>query len=85
MTDCPLTFGLIGGSMRDFNRTWFKILGNTVVGTMLLNVILPIIESCSEKFWKTYHRCRDRGCCSSDKYKTKFTSIAAYIDLYSGI
>ena len=85
MTDNIFTFGIVGGSLRDFNRTWFKIIGNTIVGTMILNVIMPVIESLIEKTIKTIERCCDRGCCPKDKYQTKMTSIADYIELYSGV
>ena len=49
MTQSPITFGLVGGSLRDFNRTWFKIIGNTVIGTMIIGVLMPVIEALIEK------------------------------------
>ena len=85
MKDNPVTYGVVGSSLRDFNRTWFKIVGNTIVGTLLLNVIMPILESVFYKFLKVCYRAMDRGCCQKDKYVTNMTSIAEYIDLYSGI
>lgn len=85
MTTSPLTFGLVGGSLRDFNRTWFKIIGNTIIGTMLITVIMPVIEALIEKILLTIERCHDRGCCPKDKYVTSQTSIQEYIELYSGI
>ena len=85
MKDNPVTYGVVGSSLRDFNRTWFKIVGNTIVGTLLLNVIMPILESVFYKMLKVCYRAMDRGCCQKDKYVTNMTSIAEYIDLYSGI
>lgn len=75
MTTSPLTFGLVGGSLRDFNRTWFKIIGNTIIGTMIIGIIMPIIEALTEKILRTIERCQDRGCCPKDKYQTKLTSM----------
>ena len=63
MTTSPLTFGLVGGSLRDFNRTWFKIIGNTIIGTMILGILMPIIEAIVEKIILTIERCVDQGCC----------------------
>ena len=85
MTESPLTFGLIGGSLQDFNRTWFKLIGNTIIGTMIIGVIQPLLESLIEKLTLSLERCADRGCCPKSKYDTKKTSIAEYIELYSGI
>ena len=79
MTQSPLTYGLIGGSLRDFNRTWFTIIGNTICGTMILNVFMPVIEALIEKIILSIERCVDRGCCPKNKYVTKKKSIAQYI------
>ena len=85
MNDNSLTFGIVGGSLKDFNWPWFKIVGNTIIGTMILNIVLPVIEHFTEKSIKTLERCMDRGCCPKDRYVTKTTSVAEYIHLYSGI
>lgn len=85
MTQSPLTFGLVGGSLRDFNRTWFKIIGNTIIGTMIINVGMPVVESLMELMFKTVERCVDRGCCPKTGYETQKTGTWEYIELYAGI
>lgn len=40
-----ITFGLTGGTESDFDKTWFKVIGNTLVGTMIFTMIFPIIEA----------------------------------------
>ena len=85
MKQSPLTFGLVGGSLHDFNRTWFKIIGNTLVGTMILGLIMPVVESFFENVTVSIERCADRGCCPKSKYETKKTSFAEYISLYAGV
>lgn len=49
METSPLTFGIIGGNLDDFNRTWFKIIGNTLIGTMVIGIAMPILEAVIEK------------------------------------
>ena len=70
MQTSPLTFGLVGGSLRDFNRTWFKIIGNTIIGSMVIGVLMPIIEALIEKILLSIERCFDRGCCPKDRFVT---------------
>ena len=84
MTQSPITFGLIGGSLREFNRTWFKLIGNTIIGTMIISCILPIIEVLVDALVSCFERMLDRGCCPKDKYVTQKTGIQEYIELYSG-
>lgn len=50
METSPLTFGIVGGNLDDFNRTWFKIIGNTLIGTMIIGIGMPVIEAVIEKF-----------------------------------
>jgi tetrahydromethanopterin S-methyltransferase subunit D len=44
MKQNPVNFGLVGGSLRDFNRTWFKLIGNTIIGTMIIGILMPVVE-----------------------------------------
>mmetsp|Transcript_5869 Transcript_5869/g.7950 ORF Transcript_5869/g.7950 Transcript_5869/m.7950 type:complete len:188 (+) Transcript_5869:583-1146(+) len=85
MTQSPITFGLVGGSLRDFNRTWFKLIGNTIIGTMIISCIIPAIELLINAFLRGLERCLDRGLCTRDPYVTKKTGIQEYIELYSGV
>ena len=85
MTQSPITFGLVGGSLRDFNRTWFKLIGNTVIGAMIIGIFMPIVEQLTEWIIGSLEKCADRGCCPKSKYVTKKTGIAEYVDVYGGI
>lgn len=68
------SFGLNEGSLTDFNKVWFKLIGNTLVGTLVFTAYFPLLEAFG--FWglRLVGRIRDRGF-STDKYKTKTTSI----------
>ena len=75
MTQSPVTFGLVGGSLREFNRTWFKLIGNTIIGTMIISCIMPIIEVIVDRILIRCEILLDRGCCPKDEYVTKKTGI----------
>ena len=75
MTQSPITFGLVGGSLREFNRTWFKLIGNTIIGTMVISCLLPIIESLVDGLVACFERTLDQGCCPKDRYVTKKTGL----------
>ena len=75
MTMSPVTYGLVGGSLRDFNGTWFKIIGNTIVGTMIITSLMPIIEIIAEEAFKCIERSWDRGCCPRSQYVTRKTGV----------
>ena len=79
----PITFGLTGGIESDFDKTWFKVIGNTIVGTMIFSAVFPLLEACGFFGLRLLMRILDRGC-SLDPYKTKKTSIQAYINTYAG-
>lgn len=61
MRDNPVSYGIVGGSLQDFNRTWFNIVGNTLLGTLIINVIMPVVESTWKKFKKFVLRGLDQG------------------------
>ena len=83
MSEQPFSFGLNGGSFTDFNSTWFRTLGNTITGTMWFNAWFPILEALAYFGLRIFFRLLDKGC-SCDKYKTKKTSIQAYLNVYTG-
>lgn len=45
LSEQPFTLGLTGGSMGDFNSTWFRTVGNVLIGAMFFNMYYPIIEA----------------------------------------
>lgn len=47
--------------MGDFNEQWFKIIGNALVSTMIINAFFPLIEF--GIFWalRWFARYRDSG------------------------
>lgn len=83
LSEQPFSFGLRGGAESDFDQTWFKVIGNTLVGTMIFTMVFPIMEACGFFSLRLLSRMLDHGF-SSDPYATKKTSIQAYVNLYSG-
>lgn len=74
LSEQPITFWLNGGQFSDFNSTWFRSIGNTIIGTMWFNAWFPILEVLMYWGLRLLFRIMDRGC-SCDRYKTKKTSI----------
>lgn len=70
----PFSFGLTGGVESDFDKSWFKVIGNTIVGTMIFSAVFPLLEAFGFFGLRLFFRCLDRGI-SNDKYKTKKTSV----------
>ena len=79
----PFSFGLTGGIESDFDKTWFKVIGNTIVGTMIFSAVFPLMEAFGFFGLRLLSRVLDRGF-NLDPYKTKKTSIQAYINTYAG-
>ena len=70
----PITLGLTGGLESDFDMSWFKVIGNTLVGTMIFSMIFPVLEAFGFFGLRLLGRILDRGF-STDPYKTSKTSI----------
>ena len=81
----------------DFNRDWYIILGSTMVKTMFIAALAPLIELISGVLTRTIKRTLDSGfsCCprmheNEDPdlppiaRKTKKTTIFQYVELYAG-
>lgn len=84
LTEQPMvTYGLNSGQNGDFNASFFRTIGNTLIGTMMFNAIYPVIEFFMYWGMRAAFRQLDRGC-SCNNRKTKKTSVQQYIDLYSG-
>lgn len=45
LSEQPVSFGLTSGSMGDFTPTWFRSVGNVIIGAMFFNLYYPIIEA----------------------------------------
>ncbi len=45
LSEQPLSLGLTGGTMADFNATWFRTVGNVIIGAMMFNLYYPILEA----------------------------------------
>ena len=71
--------------MQDFNSTWFNLIGNTVIGAMIIGIFMPIGEHFVTWFLESLEKWADRGCCPKSKYDTKKTGIAEYVQVYGGI
>ena len=75
LSEQPFSFGLTGGMQSDFDKTWFKVIGNTLVGTMMFTAVFPIGEPMGFYGLRLLGRVMDKSGFSSDPYKTKKTSI----------
>lgn len=78
------TAGFNKGSFGDMNSGFFRIVGNTLIGTMIFNAYYPLLEFFGYFMMRWAFRCLDRGCHPCDTSRTKTTSIIAYQNLYSG-
>ena len=83
LSEQPFSFGLTGGRESDFDQSWFKVIGNTLVGTMIFTAIFPIMEAFGFFALRLLFRILDRGF-TTDPYTTSKTSIQAYINSYAG-
>ena len=83
LSEQPFSFGLTGGLESDFDQSWFKVIGNTLVGTMIFTAIFPIMEAFGFFALRLLFRILDRGF-TTDPYTTSKTSIQAYINSYAG-
>jgi len=83
LSEQPFSFGLTGGLESDFDSSWFKVIGNTLVGTMIFTMVFPVIEALGFFSLRLFTRFLDRGF-TTDPYVTTKTSMQAYINSYSG-
>lgn len=83
LSEQPFSFGLEGGIESDFDKSWFLVIGNTLVGTMIFTMIFPVMEAFGFYSLRILMHVFDRGF-SLDPYVTSKTSIQGYINTYSG-
>ncbi len=83
LSEQPFSFGLTGGIESDFDKSWYKVIGNTLVATMIITMIFPIGEAFGFYALRLLFRFLDKGC-TSDVFQTSKTSIQAFINIQSG-
>jgi len=83
LSEQPITLGLTGGIESDFDASWFKVIGNTLVGTMIFTMVFPIMEAFGFYALRLFTRFLDRGC-TLDPFSTRKTSIQGYMNTYAG-
>lgn len=74
---------LMTGDISDFNQQWFENMGTVIIGSMQLNIVMPIILETSAACIRGAKRLLDyvkRGKDTTTSTKT----IQAYINLYAG-
>ena len=74
---------MLTGTYSDFNKIWFKVIGNTLVGTMMFTMVFPIMEVMCYYCLRLFFRFLDSGP-SMSPAKTRLTSVQAFIDTYAG-
>jgi hypothetical protein len=72
------------GQNGDFNASFYKTIGNSLVSTMIFNMYYPCIEFLMYWGMRVGFRILNRGLCSCSKMVTNSTSIKSYQDIYSG-
>ena len=85
----PISFGLTSGDLPDFNGKWYKLVGATLVYTMIFNSVYPFLEAMGYYGMRIGFRVLDWLFRPVDKEtgkkkKTSATSIQSYIDTYAG-
>lgn len=71
------------GQYSDFSEKWYSDVGGTIVKTMTINAVVPLIEFFMFFFLRHFLRFMDRSF-TKDQFQTKKKSIQLYVDLYSG-
>ena len=61
MSEQPFSFGLSGGIESDFDKSWYKVIGNTLVATMIITMIFPIGEAFGFYALRLLFRFLDKG------------------------
>ena len=88
-----VSLGLFGlakifqGPYPDYTSDWYKIVGGTLVSTMLLNAFMPPVYEFQAIAMQWFFQRMDQGWerdAEERKYKTKQTQIYGYLDLYTG-
>lgn len=79
----PASILFFVGTEPDFTVAWYRIVGTTIMRTMLSQALWPLIEFAM--FWSLLNlsRCMDRKW-SNDTFVSSQPSVQAYIDLYAG-
>ena len=71
------------GDSPDFDGKWYKIVGASLIYTMIFNSVYPFLEAMGYYGMRLGFRLLDRGC-SLNKYKTKSTSIQGFVNVWAG-
>ncbi len=74
---------LFGGKYNDFSVEWYRVVGSTIVLTMIIQIVTPHIGFVIEMIKKSVARCWDRGC-TCNKRRTKKWLQADYDEVYRG-
>ena len=82
LSEQPITLSL-NGPYNDFNSDWFRLTGNLILTTMIINAFWPIFEFVMYALLRIWARLRDSRC-RLNKYSTKKTSVHDYIEIWSG-
>lgn len=75
-----LSFIPLRGEFTDFERGWYLDIAPSLVKTMLIMAVFPVISFFMFYGLRVAYRLLDGGCSRS----TKKTTIKQYVDLYSG-
>eukprot|EP00742_Colponemidia_sp_Colp-10_P003796 GILJ01004043.1.p1 GENE.GILJ01004043.1~~GILJ01004043.1.p1 ORF type:complete len:1123 (-),score=165.75 GILJ01004043.1:136-3504(-) len=79
----PPTDLVFQGPYSDFNADWYKVVGTSIMVTMILNVLAPHLSALIGISIRSCKRRCDRHC-TSDRKRTKKLTQREYEDMYTG-
>lgn len=82
-TYIPILNRYITGQYTDFSSGWYRDVGATIVKTMAISAVMPVVEFGMFYVLRNALRKKDRNF-TNDYLRTQKKSIQQYIDIYSG-
>ena len=79
----PGFFPVFSGTFQDFTVEWYRVVGTTMMLTMLFNIVTPHLSSFCKLLFFGALRCFDRGC-SCNARRTRKLLQEEYQDTYMG-
>ncbi len=74
---------IIDGNYAEFSVEWYRVVGSTIVLTMLIRTVAPHIATVAQVCYTALKRCYDRRC-TCDNKKTRKVIQSDYENVYMG-
>jgi len=85
----PSDFPILRGDYKKFNIDWYKVVGSTLMMTMIIQIVAPHLSYLVKQVGKQILRCFDQKCLCSEKrtmqilqedYEAKYMGLEFEID-----